>query len=894
MTLCRFKEISPLCAQAGLYLVSNQFSAVVKHFGLQLMEHQVKFNWSKISQEEKIFIKDNTMKLLTIGVGSADDASLLHIKDALSRIIVEMIKREWPQQWPTLLSELSAASEKGIPQTELVALIFLRLVEDVALLQTIESNQRRKDIYQALTVNMTEIFAFFLNQIEKNVREFTVAKNGGNLRVVIVVLNTLSGFVEWVNVTHLMTSDGRLLKMLCYLLEFSEFQLAAIECLTLITNRKGVVKDRKPLFFFFNDEPMNCMLRSLEPMTSKHTEIYHQYLKKLAQTMAGLANIVTTLCGKEPDVPVPPRNFVTFLQIMLTLVQHPSLSVTHGGCSIFLQLVKHDIIARDQLFIKSIHAIIEIIGPKTFKRPYPKIRQSFSPTFIPYTTESYMCVEFDGEEEYLVFLYRFRVDLLEAFRQSTLIAPLFTFSYCERWLNQRIEKSYTEHLTTCSITDPVYLEWEAIVAVLDGVLSRILLVTERPSIVDGLKLLEKCLHVKTDDPLIYSVLLSCISSLFVFLSMSASGNVGSAVNGGQLLLQVLKKIFDAIVFILPSEKSDSMQLAAVRNLKRHAASSIVKISLKYPLLLLSCFDQIDNHIKTLCNNDSTLSNMEKLLLQEALLIISNHFCDFERQQLFVGQIIRPALQLWQSIIHNLKSASTLIDYIGLSSNPSLTSTNDDQFYKNRHSLLLALNTVLGVIKRVQCPDDPDKTYRGGFIIATTDSGNPITRNPAAPHVIPLLQYILSLMRCLNELFTPNAVAQFNEYYKTSNELIENEKKAILGVVHSLPDPLDPSQLIKMKTPFEYMQQFLSTIFENCYHLMGSSASTLGRDFYGLDGLTQAIIASCLNDLQYVPDYRMRTIIRVFIRPFVYSCPATYYSNVIVPIFSHLAPHSKFS
>ena len=83
-----------MCAQAGFYLVTNQFSAIVKHFGLQLMEHQVKFNWNKISQEEKIFIKDNTMKLLASGVGPADDPSLLHIKDALSRIVVEMVKRE--------------------------------------------------------------------------------------------------------------------------------------------------------------------------------------------------------------------------------------------------------------------------------------------------------------------------------------------------------------------------------------------------------------------------------------------------------------------------------------------------------------------------------------------------------------------------------------------------------------------------------------------------------------------------------------------------------------------------------------------------------------------------------------------------------------------------------
>jgi exportin-5 len=37
-----------------------------------------------------------------------------YIKDALSRIIVEMIKQEWPQQWPEMLSELETLCQRGV------------------------------------------------------------------------------------------------------------------------------------------------------------------------------------------------------------------------------------------------------------------------------------------------------------------------------------------------------------------------------------------------------------------------------------------------------------------------------------------------------------------------------------------------------------------------------------------------------------------------------------------------------------------------------------------------------------------------------------------------------------------------------------------------------------
>ena len=37
-----------------------------------------------------------------------------HIKDVLSRIVVEMIKREWPQHWPDMLKEMETLTSQGV------------------------------------------------------------------------------------------------------------------------------------------------------------------------------------------------------------------------------------------------------------------------------------------------------------------------------------------------------------------------------------------------------------------------------------------------------------------------------------------------------------------------------------------------------------------------------------------------------------------------------------------------------------------------------------------------------------------------------------------------------------------------------------------------------------
>lgn len=867
----RFKETSPLCAQIGMCLVSApNYSAMVKHFGLQLMEHQVKFNWNKITQEEKIFIKENTMKLLGSGVGPVEDKSLLHIKDALSRIVVEMIKREWPQQWTTLLSELSATCDKGLSQTELVAMVFLRLVEDVALLQTIESNKRRKDIYQALTVNMSEIFEFFLGLIEQHVVSKPVSSEKS--RIVHVILATLTSFMEWVSITHLMANNGRLLAMVCYLLELTEFQMAAVDCLCHITNRKGSPKDRKPLMYLFNDEPMRLIALSIKNTEHMAAEPSQLYLKKLTQAMNGLSSILIGV-WKENDVQTPPHNFLTFLQIVLEFIRHPSPTVNHNGILIWLQLIKHEEITKDPTFKNSIQSMVEVIGPKIIKNQFARIRGSTGSHQYK-SMEMYVCLEYDSSEEFLLFMIRMRTDILEIFRRAAVVTPLFMFSYCELWLNQQLIET-SHQLGVCQVTDSLYMEWEAIVSALEAVLSKVGAQTERSTISSGLHLLEKCLLMKTKDPLVYSAILSCISSLFVFLTIG---------DNSQLLPHVFEKIFTAFMFTEPGNVTRTVKS---KNLKRHAASLIVKLALKYPLLLLPIFEQIHSTVKSL----DQLTSMEKSMLQEGLLIISNQFHDYERQSLFIREILCPTNKQWMDLSEVLSSPSAFIDYVGLSAMPGAIGSKD-LYAHNRSNLLMALNTVLSVIKRCQCPDDNGKLFRGGFVVGETEFGNPITRNPAAPHCIPLLQHILALLKILNDLWMPSALSKIHPAYKTANQMLDTDKKVLLGVGYAMPDPMDPLYITKTKSPLDYMQTFLNSLHDSCYHLMGAIGTSLGRDLFGLEGLAQALISSCFAGLHLVPDYRLRTIIRVFVKPFVHSCHADFYNELVIPVFKHLTPISK--
>lgn len=62
-----FKEKSPYGSQCGFYLVGNNSSPMVRHFGLKILEDVVKARWNSMVPEEKVFIKENLMKLMASG-----------------------------------------------------------------------------------------------------------------------------------------------------------------------------------------------------------------------------------------------------------------------------------------------------------------------------------------------------------------------------------------------------------------------------------------------------------------------------------------------------------------------------------------------------------------------------------------------------------------------------------------------------------------------------------------------------------------------------------------------------------------------------------------------------------------------------------------------------------
>lgn len=59
---------------------------------------------------------------------------------------------------------------------------------------------------------------------------------------------------------------------------------------------------------------------------------------------------------------------------------------------------------------------------------------------------------------------------------------------------------------------------------------------------------------------------------------------------------------------------------------------------------------------------------------------------------------------------------------------------------------------------------------------------------------------------------------------------------------SLSDADQPS-------PLHRMRSFFALMYESCYHMLGSGCNNIGRDFYQLPGLANALLSSVFSDME---------------------------------------------
>uniref|UniRef100_A0A674PBU9 Exportin 5 n=1 Tax=Takifugu rubripes TaxID=31033 RepID=A0A674PBU9_TAKRU len=835
-----FKENNSLCVPCGLQLADKAQPAVVRHFGLQILEHVIKFRWNDMQQQEKVHLKECAMQLLSNGTLSILEEES-HIKDVLSRIIVEMIKREWPQQWPDMLKEMEVLSSQGETQTELVMLILLRLAEDVIFFQTLPA-QRRRDIQQKLTQNMDSIFRFMMTILRANVEELRklVSEHSFCLafcRVAVSTLNTLAGYIDWVSLSYISSKYSEILEVLCLLLNEPELQLEAAECLVIAVRRKGKLEDRKPIMLLFDDVAIDCILSAAQSADGLVVEQRYIFLKRLCQVLCALGGQLCALVGSDAKVSIP-ANLSKYLEALLAFTTHSSQFLKSSTLITWANLFRHETLSREEAVVQMAVRYLRACMTNFVKTGFPS--KNDSPSC------AYSRVDFDNDSDFNSFFNTFRAQQGDLVRGACRIAPHEAFQIASEWLRYEVttpidtggSKSQTAE-GMCSFLSPSVLQWEAVTTFMDC--------TKFP-IDQSMELLQAMLNYETSDPLIMSCVLTNISTLFPF-----------ATRRQQFLPRVFYKV------ILNTYRCQQVT-RAVAFARGHVRPY---------------FDMFYNHVKNLFASDATLSQMEKCALMESLILISNQFKDFAKQKAFLDELMSSVVVQWASdeMKNVLCEPAAFLSYAGADQVVTESGEGTDTAGLNR-----ARVTMFAMVKRSRWPADQEEAKAGGFVVDYTPTGAPIHRNPGAALFLSFLPNLLALIRTHNNLFLPENMARLSETYGGTHDLMDFDKKTVLVFPQQ---PLENCDVPVYKTNLERMQGFFTTVYDYSFQILGNAGPCLQQEFYTVEGLARELASSAFVNLDHVPDHRLRLMIHILYIFTVCSTELSVLCPLLGPMFAYM-------
>lgn len=864
-----FKNEFPLCiqCQCALYFTSDNapYTDIVRHFGLQLMEHCIKFRWYQMGQEDKLLIKNTIMNL----VNSASPAlQINYLKDALARVVVEMIKREWPQHWPGMLNELEYATTLGCCQTETVMLIFLRLFEDVILLQTIDNAARRRDISKELQLSMSKIFPFFINVIDAHCRQYLefLSRNEQNaatsiIRAIQLALTNVGELFEFIQLSHVNFKDCYVITVLCSLLNDFNFRQPAVDCLSILLARKCKNEERECVVKLFDQPLQQISMVVLKSITQEANDENNIFLKTLSKVVSMLSPV---LCAFWKDNKLHTFNIEESEKILLYYVEllhvclgHNSLNVITNINQAWCTLFKHSEISKNILFQQNyIPKWFLLSSKKLIKIDYKNL-------------DSYTLLDFTDEESYNTVFYHTRAEIVETIRCASVVENTIMFSVTENLFKSCIDKTLTrmKMIPICESDSDEFMEWEVIILILDGVVSKLSLTPDSDIVRRGLKLIELCLKFDTRDPLILSFLLSSVSALFMFLTATSWPS--------EYLHATLNKMYEYL--ILECHPDDQLYVP-IKDLRFHSASLFIKLSIKFPNLLLPVFDKLCSlSDQLLLKSSKTGDHLNVCLrLQEALLVLNNHVPDYDKQVQLITHILEPCQLMWQKIQTIVSGTPEgLLTYLGLDRPP--VDLESDPCLENRNHLSHCVSVLASIMTRSNTNVSLSKSP---FI------------SPVTEPVLLLLPNVFLLIKNLNSLCSDNLKKMMHLSYVTVLQMFPQEREALLGK-NTVSEKNDPFQMFRQKPkpdPVHKIKCLILHIYENCLLVLGKSCQLLGDRFYALQNFAPSFVATIMSDAESLPHVRIRIIMKNFIKPFLINCSSKYHDTVLIPILNSFLSH----
>ena len=352
----------------GLALAVPNNSAVVRHFGYQLLDHYVKFNWAHANENEKKEFKTMLVnKMMEGGTLNLPDESTL-IRNILSSLVTEILKRDWPQQWLDFLTIVKRNVEHNTTTGEVLLSSMARLVEDIEL-DTKLTPARRGDLLRSVGLCKDQLVELVASKLQEAV---DLPQHSSELVMTCTAaLNFLSAAssMTWFHVRSLYEKTSHVCTLLFLLLRNKSLRQSAADVLYNIAARKTTPSDNAEFTtFMLQDDAMKMVFDiSNDICSSSLSDDSVLFLKTLCRTYTEVGeNHISGIVRN--DLVLPKEPFQKYLQLMLIFYQNKLISIRSIVIDLWVHFLNFDQLKLNEDLLMLVPHIVQATC-KYFSRP---------------------------------------------------------------------------------------------------------------------------------------------------------------------------------------------------------------------------------------------------------------------------------------------------------------------------------------------------------------------------------------------------------------------------------------------------------------------------------------------------------------------------------------------
>ncbi|KAF9574279.1 hypothetical protein EC968_007048 [Mortierella alpina] len=870
---CEALKQDPSGPLYGYYLAhkDNQHPDVVRHFGLGLIENVVRYRWSdgSVSAETKTQIRLNVMSLAAEG-SMPMLTEQAFIKEKIARLFVEVVKREWPGAWDDMDVFLRQLYFKDETAREMALLILRSLCEDVCIYDDAVAGLRKKDLRAGLLVIMAServLKEQYPDGVKGHHNEITLMVgepgNDGWIsrlslllqellpkcqnqmttladeKIALSALKTLASALDWVIATSL--STAAIVPLICQaMLSPSEkIRLAGAECYDVIASRNFSDAEREKIVWPMLDEGGIGMIADAYSAYSAQLLQGDAYLfiQKLVQATVNLGE--QQLCAKR-NAHVP-KELSRFLQLLYSMTSHPSVLISSIVGFFWTTLLGHDTFSKNPTVHGLVPPLLELYSvhlAKGFEN-----RRTVDPIY-----RHFAAVDFDSLTEFRARAGQAFQKAVDVIHYGVPIVPLDALLWVANKVSEALKSDFSGSENVKETAE--FKEFDGTFTLLEvlGAMDALLqMILESEA---------KCPAAKD----------RIVGSLSAFTDMFK-------LNSTQLF-RCLDKLFKAVEYPLPSTNASD-----VRELRRRAAITLVKIGRAIPDTLYPIYGEIESAVQQLIQRRMISMGEKKTMLSFLLVIGFNSAVDQEWRAIF-EKVVMPVVADFQcaELQEALSSSAQFMVYIGANElsdacsktlQPEEINKLKETIVGRRSTLSWSIDTLLTFMKETVDPKNPQKQDLWGYCLTS------------------ILPNLLSTIRCLNAINDESLWAGFSPDVGRILQMSPEEKEMM--VTGKISDPTTGAAGLSVARLIAELKTWLSVAKDHSYRFL-AQISILGTSFYSIPSLPTVLEQSLFGHVDNLTNRQLRFLINSCVQPLVINCPKEYMASVLSHLLMVLFPY----